>query len=183
MIILDRKSRQGDSKEKFRINKSIRAKEVRLIDADGEQAGIISLDEALAMAAERKLDLVEVSPQVNPPVCKIMDYGKFKYESKKKQTQAKKKQKKIQVKELKLRPSTDVGDLKVKTKKLLEFLDDGDKVKITIKFRGRELTHKEIGFELMQRFKQDVDGLGVVEQEAKMEGKQMVMIFAPMNKK
>tara|TARA_R110000868_G_scaffold38572_1_gene134723 strand:+ start:2286 stop:2831 length:546 start_codon:yes stop_codon:yes gene_type:complete len=180
---LDRRSRQGDKgKEKFRINRSIRVKEVRVIDADGEQAGILSIEDALSLAAESKLDLVEVSPQVDPPVCKIMDYGKFKYENKKKLNQSKKKQKKTQVKELKLRPSTDVGDLKVKSKKLLEFLEDGDKVKITIKFRGRELTHKEIGFELMRGFKQDVEGQGVVEQEAKMEGKQMVMIFAPMNK-
>lgn len=136
-------------------------------------------DAALEMATQASLDLVEVSPNAEPPVAKIMDYGKYQFQKSKQQQVARKKQKQIQVKEIKFRPGTDIGDYKTKLNKLIEFLENGDKVKITLRFRGREMAHQELGYELLQRVKTDLDELGVVEQEPKSEGRLMVMVMAP----
>lgn len=152
---------------------------MRVIDADGAQAGVLTLREALDMAQEAELDLVEVSPNANPPVCKVMDFGKFKFELSKKQAAAKKKQKQIQIKEIKFRPGTDIGDYQVKLKKVLGFLEHGDKVKLTLRFRGREMQHKELGMELLNRLRADLAEVALVEQEPKFEGRQMMMVVAP----
>lgn len=165
-----------------RINEKITAVEVRLIDSDGEQVGIVTRDEALAKAAEKELDLVEISPEAEPPVCRIMDHGKFVYDLSKKRTKAKRNQKKTKVKELKLRPGTDEGDYEVKLRNLIKFLDHGDKVKITLRFRGREMAHQELGLKLLQRVEHDIAEQGVVEQRPKLEGRQMVMVIAPKKK-
>jgi translation initiation factor IF-3 len=135
------------------------------------------------MAEEAELDLVEISPQAAPPVCRIMNYGKFQYEESKRRHAAKRKQKQIQVKEVKFRPGTDIGDYQVKLRNLIRFLNDGDKAKVTLRFRGREMAHQQIGAELMQRLKDDLAEFGVVEQEAKMEGRQLTMVLAPGKKK
>lgn len=143
----------------------------------------MSRDEALKLAEEADLDLVEIAPQADPPVCRIMDYSKFKFEQQKKQQAAKKNQKQIQVKELKLRPSTEEADFQVKLRNAIRFLEEGDKVKLTIRFRGREIMHKKLGEEILQRFEDEIGELGVVEQRVKVEGKQMTMIIAPKKKK
>jgi translation initiation factor IF-3 len=156
---------------------------VRVVNFDGEQLGIVSIDKANRMAEEAKLDLVEIAPNAEPPVCRIMDYGKFRFEEGKKLQQAKKKQKQIQVKEIKFRPGTDIGDYKIKLRKLTEFLEEGDRVKITLRFRGREMAHQELGLELLQRVKHDLDELGVVEQEPRSEGRMMVMVMAPKKRR
>lgn len=135
--------------------------------------------EALKVAGESGLDLVEIAPNAEPPVCRVMDYGKFRFEQSKKQQSAKKKQKQIQVKEVKFRPSTDVGDYEVKLRNLKRFLGEGDRAKVTLRFRGREMAHQELGLELLQRVEQDLAEFGIVEQEPKMEGRQMVMVIAP----
>jgi translation initiation factor IF-3 len=135
------------------------------------------------LAEEAKLDLVEIAPNAEPPVCRIMDYGKFRFEEGKKLQQAKKKQKQIQVKEIKFRPGTDIGDYKIKLRKLTEFLEEGDRVKVTLRFRGREMAHQELGLELLQRVKHDLDEFGVVEQEPKSEGRMMVMVMAPKKRR
>jgi translation initiation factor IF-3 len=135
------------------------------------------------MAEDAKLDLVEIAPNAEPPVCRIMDYGKFRFEEGKKLQQAKKKQKQIQVKEIKFRPGTDIGDYRIKLRKLTEFLEEGDRVKITLRFRGREMAHQELGLELLQRVKADLDELGVVEQEPRSEGRMMVMVMAPKKRR
>lgn len=135
------------------------------------------------MAGEAELDLVEISPNAQPPVCRVMDYGKFKFEQNKRAHQAKKKQKQIQVKEIKFRPGTEEGDYQVKLKKLIEFLDDGDKTKITIRYRGREMQHQQLGAQLLQRLETDLEEHGDVEQRPKMEGRQLVMVLAPKKKK
>ena len=145
--------------------------------------GIFSIEEANEMAAEANLDLVEISPNAEPPVCRIMDYGKFRFEENKKQQLAKKKQKQTQVKEIKFRPGTDVGDYNIKLRKLIEFLQEGDRTKVTLRFRGREMAHQELGMELLQRVKADLDEYGTVEQEPKMEGRLMVMVLAPKRHK
>jgi translation initiation factor IF-3 len=156
---------------------------VRLIGADGEQIGIVAVAQALQMADEAGLDLVEIAPLAEPPVCRVMDYGKFKYAESKRQHEAKLKQKQIQIKEIKFRPGTDEGDYNIKLRNLIKFLGDGDKTKITLRFRGREMAHQEIGMRLIERIKEDLDEYGMVEQFPKMEGRQMVMVLAPKLKK
>ena len=161
------------------MNDRILAPEVRVIDENGEQIGILPIEEALERAADAELDLVEISPNAEPPVCRIMDYGKFMFEQNKKQQSAKKKQKQVQVKEIKFRPGTDIGDYRVKLRNLIRFLQDGDRVKVTLRFRGREMAHQELGRELLERVKNDLAEYGTVEQFPKMEGRQMVMVLSP----
>lgn len=171
---------RGQDSAKARINEEIRAKEVRLIGADGEQVGIVSLSQALNAAAEVDLDLVEISPNAEPPVCKIMDYGKFIFEKSKAQKEQKKKQKQIQVKEVKFRPGTDEGDYQVKLRNLRRFLEGGDKAKVTVRFRGREMAHQEIGIELLNRIKSELEDVSSCESFPKqVEGRQMIMVLAP----
>lgn len=167
---------------KTRINEEIRAKEVRVIDENGDQAGILSLAEALQRARAVELDLVEVSPTAQPPVCKIMNYGKHVYQQKKNAAESKKKLHKVEIKEVKFRPVTDDGDYQVKLRNLIRFLEDGDKTKVTVRFRGRELAHRELGLEMLKRISEDLAEYGVVEQFPKMEGKQMVMLLGPKKK-
>jgi translation initiation factor IF-3 len=161
------------------INEQITAPRVRLIGADNEQLGIVRREEALRIAQEASLDLVEVAPDANPPVCRLMDYGKFKYRESKKAHEAKLKQKQIQVKEIKIRPATDEGDYQIKLKNLFRFLEEGDKVKVTLRFRGREMAHPELGRAVLERIEQDIEGKGIIEQRPKLEGRQMVMVVAP----
>lgn len=156
---------------------------MRLILDDGTQKGIVSLAEALAAARAAKLDLVLISPEADPVVCKVMDYGKHVFELKKQRAANRKRQKVVQIKEMKFRPGTEEGDYQVKLRNLIRFLTDGDKAKVTLRFRGREMAHQEIGAELMQRLKTDLAEYGVVEQEAKMEGRQLTMVIAPGKKK
>ncbi len=165
------------------MNDAITAPQVRLILADGETKGVVSLEDALQIAEEAELDLVEIAPMADPPVCRIMDYGKYLFEQSKKQQAAKKKQKQIQVKEVKFRPGTDVGDYQVKLRNLIRFLNDGDKAKVTVRFRGREMAHQELGRDLLKRVQQDLEEYGTVEQFPKLEGRQMVMVIAPKKKK
>lgn len=167
---------------KTRINEEIRAKEVRVIDENGDQAGILSLAEALQRARAVELDLVEVSPTAQPPVCKIMNYGKHVYQQKKNAAESKKKLHKVEIKEVKFRPVTDDGDYQVKLRNLIRFLEDGDKTKVTVRFRGRELAHRELGLEMLKRISEDLAEYGVVEQFPKMEGKQMAMLLGPKKK-
>ncbi len=150
--------------------------------AEGEQIGVVPIEEARSAAEAASLDLVEISPQAEPPVCKIMDYGKFKFEEQKKRQAQRKKQKQIQVKEIKFRPGTDIGDYNVKLRNLTRFLNEGDKVKVTLRFRGREMAHQELGRDLLNRVEADLEELGSVEQFPKMEGRQMVMVLAPKKK-
>lgn len=149
---------------------------------EGEAIGIVSLREAMAMAEENDIDLVEISPTAQPPVCKLMDYGKFKYEQSKKRHEAKQKQKQIQVKEIKFRPGTDDGDYQVKLRNLIRFLTEGDKAKVTLRFRGREMAHQDIGLALLKRVEADLAEVGVVEQFPRLEGRQMVMMISPKKK-
>ncbi|MFQ1702319.1 translation initiation factor IF-3 [Loktanella agnita] len=165
-----------------RINDRIRGGDIRLIGADGENVGVTAPDKALRMAEEAGLDLVEISPNANPPVCKIMDYGKFKYETQKKEAEARKKQKTIEIKEIKFRPNTDSHDYEVKMRNVYKFLESGDKVKITLRFRGREMAHQELGRQLLERVSEDTKELGRVENFPKMEGRQMVMLIGPLPK-
>ncbi|MGE5517566.1 MAG: translation initiation factor IF-3 [Bacteroidota bacterium] len=162
-----------------RVNREIDARSIRLVGADGEMIGVVTLREGLVMAEEAGLDLVEVSPNAEPPVCKILDYGKFKYEAQKKKNEAKKKQKVIEVKEIKLRPNIDDNDYDVKMRNMRKFLEEGDKVKVTLRFRGRELAHQDLGMKVLERVRDDLEGLGKIEQVPKMEGRQMVMVIAP----
>jgi translation initiation factor IF-3 len=156
---------------------------VRLIDLDGEQVGVVSINEALTKAAEAGVDLVEISPNAEPPVCRIMDYGKFLYEKSKSAKEQKKKQKIIQVKEIKFRPGTDEGDYQVKLRNLIRFLEEGDKTKITLRFRGREMAHQQIGLGMLNRIKEDLTSLAVVESfPSRIEGRQMIMVLAPKKK-
>lgn len=164
------------------MNEQITVLNVRLIDAEGEQVGVVSTAEALRQAFEQELDLVEISPTAQPPVCRIMNYGKYLFELNKKQNVAKKKQKQNQVKELKFRPTTEEGDYQVKLRNLLRFLHHGDKVKITIRFRGREVAHQELGMRMIERLQEDATAFAVVEQHAKREGRQIVMVLAPKKK-
>jgi len=164
------------------MNEQITAPQVRLIGAEGEQVGVVAIAEALRMADEAELDLVEIAPLAEPPVCRIMDIGKFKYAEAKKQHEAKLKQKQVQIKEVKFRPGTDDGDYNIKLRNLIKFLADGDKTKITLRFRGREIAHQQIGMQLLERVKQDLLEHGVVEQFPKMEGRQMVMVLSPKKK-
>jgi translation initiation factor IF-3 len=155
---------------------------VRVIDANGGQAGVMTRNEALQMAMAADLDLVEVSPTAEPPVCRIMDFGKFLFEQNKKAHSAKRKQKQIHIKEVKFRPGTEEADYQVKLRNLVRFLTEGDKAKVTLRFRGREMVHQDIGRKLLERVQQDLAACGVVEQQPLMEGKQMVMMFAPKKK-
>jgi translation initiation factor IF-3 len=175
-------SRDKTSK-KARINEEITGDIVRLISHESEQVGIVKLKEALDKADEVGLDLVEIAPQADPPVCQIMDYGKFLFEDAKKKAAAKKKQRKTQVKEVKFRPGTEEGDYQVKLRSLTKFLEHGDKAKITLRFRGREMAHQELGQQLLKRIEQDLAELGVVESFPKMEGRQMVMVMSPKKQK
>ena len=166
-----------------RINGEITAPEVRLIGSDGEAVGVVKLLDALRMAEEQETDLVEIAPTALPPVARLMDFGKFKYQEAKRQHEAKLKQKVIQVKEVKFRPGTDDGDYGVKLRNLIRFLEDGDKTKITLRFRGREMAHQEIGARMLDRLKLDLEPFGQFEQFPKMEGRQMVMVLSPAKKK
>ncbi|WP_114278548.1 translation initiation factor IF-3 [Thioalbus denitrificans] len=170
------------AEKETRRNDQITASEVRVIDAEGEQLGVLPVREALRMAEEAELDLVEVSPTAKPPVCRIMDYGKFLFEKNKQRQVAKKKQKQVQIKEVKFRPGTEEGDYQVKLRNLVRFLNEGDKAKITLRFRGREMAHQELGLKLLNRVEQDLIELGAVEQRPRMEGRQMVMVIAPKKK-
>ncbi|MGR3322745.1 MAG: translation initiation factor IF-3 [Pseudooceanicola sp.] len=163
-----------------RVNEKIRAPEIRLIGAEGENVGVVTPARGMAMAEEAGLDLVEISPNANPPVCKIMDFGKFKYEQQKRESEARKKQKTIEVKEVKFRPNTDVHDYDVKMKNVVKFLEKGDKVKVTLRFRGREMAHQNLGRDLLERVAEDVKEIGKVENMPKMEGRQMVMMIGPV---
>ncbi|WP_081462462.1 translation initiation factor IF-3 [Taylorella asinigenitalis] len=164
------------------INGEINAKEVRLIGLDGEQLGIVPLKAALAKAEEEDTDLVEIAPNAEVPVCRLMDYGKFKYQEQKRLQEAKSKQKIVQVKEIKFRPGTDEGDYQVKLRSLKRFIEDGDKAKVTLRFRGREMTHQDLGMKVLERVREDLGDLITVESMPKFEGRQMVMVVAP-NKK
>jgi translation initiation factor IF-3 len=161
------------------VNDRIRAPEIRLIGADGENIGVVTPSRAMMLAEEAGLDLVEISPNAEPPVCKIMDFGKFKYEQQKREAEARKKQKIIEIKEIKFRPGTDEHDYQVKMRSVLKFLEEGDKVKITLRFRGREMAHQQLGMELLNRVSADVGTTGKVESMPKLEGRQMVMMIAP----
>ena len=169
----------GQKEVAARVNASIICKEVRLIDADGNMVGIVSPERANTMASDSGLDLVEISPNANPPVCKIMDFGKFKYDQQKREAEARKKQKTIELKEIKFRPNTDTHDYEVKMRSVTKFLENGDKVKITLRFRGREMAHQELGSELMERVAVDTAHLGKPDVIPKVEGRQMIMIIYP----
>ena len=156
---------------------------MRVIGSDGEMIGVLSRDEALRMAEEEALDLVEIQPNADPPVCKIMDFGKFKFELQKKANEAKKKTKQVEIKEVKFRPVTDEGDYQIKLRNLRRFLEEGDKGKVTLRFRGREITHQEIGMRLLERVRDDLTDCSVVENMPKLEGRQMIMVLGPKKKK
>ncbi|MCW5699158.1 MAG: translation initiation factor IF-3 [Rhodospirillales bacterium] len=169
---------QPPAREGPRVNEEIDSANVRLVDQNGQQVGVTDINRAIDMAAAAGLDLVEVSPNADPPVCKILDYGKYKYEAQKKKNEARKKQKSIEVKEIKMRPSIDEHDYQVKVRNMRKFLDEGDKVKVTIRFRGRELSHQYLGMKVLDRVREELQELSKVEQFPKMEGRQMVMIIA-----
>ena len=168
--------------KRARRNEEIDAREVRVIDSSGDQAGVMPLRDAIELAKDQDLDLVEVSPNADPPVCRIMDFGKYLFELNKKAQSARRKQKQVHVKEIKFRPGTDEGDYKVKLRKLREFLEDGDKAKVTLRFRGREMAHQELGAQLLARVRDDLQDVGSVEQMPQMEGRQMIMIIGPKKK-
>ena len=184
IIVIENKEAFVSSNENGpKANEAIKAREVRLILSDGNNVGVVSLREALQKASDAGLDLVEISPNAVPPVCKILDLGKYKYELQKRRNEAKKKQKVVEVKELKLTPMIDVHDYEVKLKNARRFLEDGNKVKFTLKFRGRELSYQEQGLDVLNRVKADLEGIGRVEQEAKLEGKSMGMLVVPATMK
>ncbi|CUH48282.1 translation initiation factor IF-3 [Ruegeria atlantica] len=166
-----------------RVNDKIRAPEIRLIGAEGENVGVVHPAKAMQMAVDAGLDLVEISPNANPPVCKIMDFGKFKYETQKREAEARKKQKIIEIKEVKFRPNTDTHDYDVKMRNVFKFLENGDKVKVTLRFRGREMAHQNLGRELLERVAADTKEIGKVENMPKMEGRQMIMLIGPLPQK
>ena len=166
-------------KEGPRANEQIEAAEVRLIDAEGGQVGVVAVSEAIAMALESGLDLVDVSPNVSPPVCKILDLGKYKYEAQKKKSEARKKQKTIELKEIKFRPNIEQHDYDVKMRAMRRFLDEGDKVKVTLRFRGREMVHQHLGMNVLERVRNEIDEEAKVEQMPQLEGRQMTMILVP----
>ena len=165
-----------------RKNNEIRVPRVRVIGSDGEMVGVLSRDEALAKAEEEGLDLVEIQPNADPPVCRIMDFGKFKFEAQKKANAAKKKQKQVEIKELKFRPVTDEGDYQIKMRNIRRFLEEGDKVKVNIRFRGREMSHQELGREMAARIEAELGDEIVIESRPRLEGRQMVMMIAPKKK-
>ncbi|HJL55997.1 MAG TPA: translation initiation factor IF-3 [Arenicellales bacterium] len=162
-----------------RLNEDIVDAQIRLVGDSGEQLGIVTAIEARGIAVERGMDLVEIAPNAEPPVCRLMDYGKFLYSKSKKKQESKKKQKQITVKEIKFRPGTDIGDYDIKVRNLTRFLEAGNKVKVTLRFRGREMAHQELGMEMLKRVEDALQDIGVVEQMPKMEGRQMVMVLAP----
>jgi translation initiation factor IF-3 len=162
-----------------RVNHQINVPQVRLVREDGTMVGVVTTREAITMAADAGLDLVEVSPNATPPVCKILDLGKFKYEEQKRKNEARKKQKVIEVKEIKLRPGIDIHDYEVKMRSIHRFLEEGDKVKVTMRFRGREMAHQELGVKVLDRVKADLDEIAKVESQPKMEGRQMIMVISP----
>ncbi|MEY3553019.1 MAG: hypothetical protein RL735_1367 [Pseudomonadota bacterium] len=166
-------------KDGHRINRDIRVREVQLIDQDGQNRGVIGAPEALQMAEEAGLDLVEIVPNASPPVCKILDYGKFRFLEQKKAAEARKKQKIVEVKEIKLRPGIDDHDYDVKMRAMRRFFEEGDKVKVTLRFRGREMAHQDLGYRLLSRVKEETGAIAKVELEPSMEGRQMIMILAP----
>jgi translation initiation factor IF-3 len=170
---------QKQPTQRVRINQQIRASEVRLIGADGAQVGVMSLKDALAMAAEAHLDLVEVAPQADPPVCRIMDYGKYKYQQSKKQQEARRRQTTIQVKEVKVRPKIEAHDMDFKLRNIRRFLADRDKVKVTMIFRGREMAHQDRGYRILQQMVEALQDVAVVEQEPRHEGRTLFMVIAP----
>jgi len=161
------------------VNDRIRAPEIRLIGPEGENHGVVTPAAAMRIAEEAGLDLVEISPNASPPVCKVMDFGKYKYETQKRESEARKKQKTIEIKEIKFRPNTDIHDYQVKLKNVIRFLENGDKVKVTLRFRGREMAHQDLGRNLLERVAEDVKELGKVENMPKMEGRQMIMMIGP----
>lgn len=173
------RARNIATEKEHRINRRINAPQVRLIGADGQQIGVVTVIEALRNAEEAGLDLVEISPTAQPPVCRVMDYGKFLYEESKRKQAAKKKQKQIEIKEVKFRPGTDIGDYQIKLRNLIRFLEEGNKTKITLRFRGREMAHKELGMEMLKRIEGDLREHGIVEQLPRFEGRQMVMVLSP----
>jgi translation initiation factor IF-3 len=162
-----------------RVNHQINVPNVRLVREDGSMVGVVTTREAISMAADAGLDLVEVSPNATPPVCKILDLGKFKYEEQKRKNEARKKQKVIEVKEIKLRPGIDIHDYDVKMRSIHRFLEEGDKVKVTMRFRGREMAHQELGVKVLDKVKADLDAIAKVESQPKMEGRQMIMVISP----
>jgi translation initiation factor IF-3 len=162
-----------------RVNREINVRTVRLVAANGDMVGVVGIRDALIAAEEAGLDLVEIAPNADPPVCKILDYGKFKYETQKKAAEARKKQKVIEVKEIKLRPNIDDNDYDVKMRSARRFLEEGDKVKVTMRFRGREMAHQDIGMGVLMRVRDELDSLSKVEQMPRLEGRQMVMVIAP----
>ncbi|PKO87509.1 MAG: translation initiation factor IF-3 [Betaproteobacteria bacterium HGW-Betaproteobacteria-10] len=166
-----------------RLNEEITVPEIRLQGVEGEQLGVMSIRAALQLAEEAGVDLVEIAPLAKPPVCRVMDYGKFKYQEQKRAHEAKLKQKQVQVKEIKLRPGTDENDYQIKLRNMTRFLEEEDKVKVTLRFRGREMAHQEFGMRQLERIKADLETVGQVEQMPKMEGRQMIMIIAPAKKK
>ena len=167
-------------RDETRVNDRIEVREVRLVDQDGTLVGVVPTGEALRRAEEAGLDLVEVASNAVPPVCKILDYGKYKYDAQKKANAARKKQKVIEVKEIKMRPSIDANDYDIKMKKVRSFLDNGDKVKVTMRFRGREMAHQHIAMEILHKVRDEMEDLAKVEQMPKLEGRQMVMVMAPL---
>ena len=162
-----------------RVNEDIRVREVQLIDHEGTNRGVTPTQDAITLAREAGLDLVEISPNTSPPICKILDYGKFKYQAQKKAAEARKKQKTVEVKEIKLRPGIDKHDYQVKMRSMRRFFEEGDKVKVTLRFRGREMAHQELGVKLLERVKSDFAAVAKVEMEPRLEGRQMVMVMAP----
>ena len=162
-----------------RVNEDIRIPQVRLIDQDGEMQGVMTAREAMQRAFQVGLDLVEISPNADPPVCKILDFGKFKYEQQKKRNEAKKKQKVIEIKEIKVRPNIDENDYQVKMRAMKSFIEEGDKVKVTLRFRGREMAHQDIGMKVLERIRSELDPLTKVEQMPRMENRQMIMVLTP----
>ena len=165
------------------MNGEITAPEVRLVGIDNEPLGIVKTSDAMRMSEEAEVDLVEIAPQADPPVARLMDYGKFKYQEQKKAHDARSKQKIIQVKEVKFRPGTDEGDYNIKVRNLTRFLEEGDKTKVTLRFRGREMAHQDIGMRLLEKVKADLEPVGIIEQFPKMEGRQMIMVIGPKKKK
>ncbi|MBF0280221.1 MAG: translation initiation factor IF-3 [SAR324 cluster bacterium] len=173
------RKRQSKAEEKIRINERIDAPEVRVISSEGEQVGILTIEEALEMAEDEGLDLIEVSPNARPPVCRLMDFGKYKYQQSKKLHDAKKHQKVVHVKEIKLRPKTEEHDLKFKLNNAVRFLGEGNKVKVTVMFRGREMSHRDIGSALLKKFQDSIGEKGIIEQPMKDEGRSITLILAP----
>ena len=175
--------RTPNVERKHRLNREITAPEVRLNGPENEPIGIVSLQEALRLASEHDVDLVEIAATATPPVCRLMDYGKFKYQEQKKAAEAKAKQHVIDIKEVKFRPGTDEGDYQIKLRNLRRFLEEGDKGKVTLRFRGREITHQELGMRLLERVRDDLVDVSIVENMPKLEGRQMIMVLAPKKKK